>query len=126
MTRKNYDAKKASAENTALWIMADVHRAQAEGAKTVTVKIEDLSEVMSYVASIKVREQIEFAGKPLGFCRPSDLHDLLNRKCRRMFIVAKKDRQFNTQVSFTEVGQVMLPHSASVAPPAEKVEDSPC
>lgn len=126
MTRKNYDAKKENAENTAIWIMADVHRAIAAGSKTVTAKVEDLAEVMNYVASIKAREKIEFAGKPLGFCRASDLHDFLNRNTSRMFIIAKKDRRFNTLVSFNEVGEILPPRSAAVAPPVEKVEDSPC
>lgn len=105
MTSKTFEDRKASAENTALWMMAEIHRSQNDANdKTSTVNTADLIEVLSYVASIKERSRIEYAGKPLGYCRPHELRQMLNRDITRMLVISKKTRRFNTLVSFTEIG----------------------
>lgn len=105
MSNTNFEDRKASAENTALWMMAEIHRAQNDAKdKTSIVNTADLIEVLSYVASIKERSRIEYAGKPLGFCRPHELRQMLNRDITRMLVISKKTRRFNTLVSFTEIG----------------------
>lgn len=109
MTKKTFEERKASAENTALWMMADVHRAMGTGAKTLTVKIDDLVEVASYIASIKERVRMEYAGKPVGYCRPDQLLKMLSKEITSMFIVTKKTKRFNTLLSFTEVGEICEP-----------------
>lgn len=105
MSKTNFEERKASAENTALWMMAEIHRAQNDpNDKTTVVNTKDLVEILNYVASIKECSRIEYAGKPLGYCRPHELRQMLNREISRMLVISKKTRRFNTLVSFTDIG----------------------
>ena len=126
MSRKTFEDRKLSAENTALWMMADVHRSAGDGSKTATVKVSDLVEVLSYIASIKNREKVEFQGKLLGYCRPNELRKLLNHECGGIWIGCRRGTQRNTPVFFTDIGEVYEPEETPVVDTVEIVEDSPC
>lgn len=104
--RIDFDERKRSAEDTALWMKADVHKAQEVGASEITVKMKDLIEVLSYVDSIKARDKIEYQGKHLGFCKPEDMRLLLNHEKGGITIVAKRGEKFCCEVSFLELPPV--------------------
>lgn len=113
--------RKRSAEDTALWIMADVHKAQSAGQDFVNVKAKDLVEVLSYISALKHRDSVEYAGKHLGYARPDDMLRLKQQKIRGLIVMVKKGEKYNMPVSF--VGE--LPETP-VAKPVKVLEDSPC
>jgi len=95
--------RKASAENTALWMKADLHRKFDDGAKEVTVNLKDLFEILAYVDSVKARAKMEYEGKRLGFCRPDEMRRLMDGDVSKILVVARKSSTYCTGVSYLEM-----------------------
>ena len=104
-----FAARKAAAEETAMWLRAECDKARNNGMKDVLVSCRDLYEVLSYVEAVKHRDQIEFAGKPLGYCRPEDMRLLLSATVSGISVRARKGVNFNTQIYFLELPRVEGP-----------------
>lgn len=103
MKKQDFLERKASAENTALWMKADLHKHAEEGAKKVTVNLKDLLEILAYVDSVKSRVKMEYEGKRLGFCRPDDMRKLMNKEVTRIMLVVRSSESFNTAVSYLDL-----------------------
>lgn len=93
--------REAKASEAMAWLRANADRAVTEGSKEVSVSAQDLLDICSYVESLKAREKIAFAGKPLGYCHHQDIRDLLSHRSKGISIRASKGPKFAIRVYFT-------------------------
>lgn len=100
---KNLETRKASAEETARWMLPEVQRAAGQGFDEVTLKVRDVTELLAYVEAVAHRDKVEFGGKLLGYAQPKAMRDMLSRKRNQIDVMAYPSRIFCTAVSFTEL-----------------------
>lgn len=100
---KHFDTRKASAEETARWLLPEVQRAQAQGDDMVQLKIRDVQELLSYVEAVAHREKVEFAGKRLGYAQPQAMRDLMSCKRNSIDVLRYPSKTFCVEVSFVEL-----------------------
>lgn len=106
---KCFETRKKSAEETARWLMPVFQRAQMAKDEDVTIPTRDLGEILGYLESVRHREEVEFAGKNLGYCDPDAIRALLSREKQSINILFKATRRFCTRVSFVELPPKALP-----------------
>lgn len=100
---KHFDTRKASAEETARWLLPEVQRAEGQGFDEVSIKVRDMKELLSYIEAVAYRERVEFAGKRLGYASPQDMRDLLSRKVDKIEVFAVHSKHACVMTSFTDL-----------------------
>lgn len=100
---KDFESRKASAMETARWLLPDVQRAEGRGDQTVELKIQDIKEVIAYLESSAHRERIEFAGRHLGFIQSSTVREYLSRKRGSTLVLPRAGRRFDLEVFYLEL-----------------------
>jgi hypothetical protein len=85
------------------FLLAELHRAQHHGAKTLEVSTAELSELLAKLESLEKRETIEFGGKPLGFATGHKLKAMLAGARKYITVSAYKSENFDTEVSCLDV-----------------------
>lgn len=61
---------------TAVYVRAQVQRAESEGARDVTIKIKDMREILAYVDSGVAKERAEGRMRPAGWVSPRDIRNM--------------------------------------------------
>lgn len=81
-------------------LYADIHRAEQEGARCVTVNILDLKEVLGLADSAVKREAAENANQHVGWMKPGSI--LAVRAGRKMFtrVSRRRSDEFCVQVFY--------------------------
>lgn len=87
------------------FLLAELHRAQYHGAKTIEISTAELSELLAKIESLEKRESIEFGGKPLGFVTGHKMRALLQGSRKYITLSRYKSDNFDMQVSFLEVAK---------------------
>lgn len=100
---KHFDTRKASAEETARWMLPDVQRAENQGFQDVTVRIADVKELLAYVEAVSNREKVEFRGKRLGYAQAQAMRDLMSCKRNSIDVLRYPSKKFCVEVSFVEL-----------------------
>lgn len=100
---KHFDTRKASAEETARWILPEVQRAEGRGFDEVSIKVRDMKELLSYIEAVSYRARVEFSGKRLGYANPQAMRDLLSRKVDKIEVHAIQSEQACTLASYTDL-----------------------
>ena len=121
---KNFEKRKAAAEETMRWLLPEYHRADQMGSPTVEIKTKDLAELLAYVDAVQYRDAVEFGGKHLGYADPEAMRALLSRQRTSISCIAKKSDRFCVSISYLELPPKPLPpdeESGSITP-AEAVE----
>jgi len=121
---KCFETRKASAEETARWMVPTCDKARESGSPTVTVPLKDLVEVLSYVEAVHYRNKVEFGGKHLGYCEPDAMRAMLSREKTSISCISKKTDRFCVAVSFLELPPKPLPkpEELGIIESAEAVE----
>ena len=100
---KHFETRKASAEETARWMLPEVQRAEGRGFDEVPLKVRDIKELLSYIEAVSYRERVEFSGKRLGYANPQAMRDLLSRKVDKIEVFAIQSKLACTLASYTEL-----------------------
>lgn len=116
---KDFEVRKASAMETARWMLSSVHRAIDQGSPTVQVQVKDLQEVLAFIEASAYREKVEFSGKRLGFSCPEMIRDLLTRNRASSPVLFKKSKKYCVEVFYVE-----LPPNANQAAKLEKLNNA--
>ena len=87
------------------FLLAELHRAQHQGAKTLEISTTELSELLAKLESLENRESIEFGGKPLGFVTGHKMRALLQGSRKYITLSVYKSDNFDTEVSYLEVAK---------------------
>ena len=85
------------------FLLAELHRAQYQGAKTLEVSTAELSELLAKIESLEKRAAIEFGGKPLGFCTGHKMKAMLAGARKYITVSAYKSENFDTEISYVDV-----------------------
>lgn len=85
------------------FLLAELHRAQHQGAKTLEVSAFELSEVLSRLEALEKRAAIEFGGKPLGFVTAHKMKAMLAGARKYITVSAYKSENFDTEVSYLDL-----------------------
>jgi hypothetical protein len=85
------------------FLLAELHRAKHQGAKTLEVSTAELSEVMARLESLDKRAAIEFGGKPLGFVTGHKMKAMLAGARKYITVSAYKSENFDTEVSYLDL-----------------------
>lgn len=100
---KHFDTRKASAEETARWMLPEVQRAEGQGFDTVQLRVRDVQELLSYVEAVAHREKVEFRGKRLGYAQPQAMRDLMSCKRNSIDVLRYPSKTFPVEVYFVEI-----------------------
>lgn len=100
---KHFETRKASAEETARWMLPEVQRAAGQGFDDVMLKVRDVTELLAYVEAVAHRDKVEFGGKLLGYAQPKAMREMLSRKRNQIDVMAYPSKIFSAQVSFTDL-----------------------
>jgi hypothetical protein len=121
---KNFEKRKAAAEETMRWLLPEYHRADLAKRDTVEIKTKDLAELLAYVDAVRYREAVEFGGKHLGYCDPEAMRAMLSREKTSISCISKKSDRFCVAVSFLELPPKPLPkpEDLGIIESAEAVE----
>jgi len=85
------------------FLLAELHRAQHQGAKTLEVSTSELSEVLSRLEALEKRATIEFGGKHLGYATGHKLKAMLAGARKYITVSAYKSDNFDTEVTYLEL-----------------------
>lgn len=88
------------------FLLAELHRAQHQGAKTMEVSTAELSELLARLESLEKRAAIEFAGKPLGFVTGHKMRAMLAGARKYITVSAYKSETFDSEVTYLELPNV--------------------
>jgi len=97
---KDFEKRKASAMETARWLLPVLHRAIDFGQERVDVSVKDLKEVLSYLEATEYREKVEFAGLHLGYADPMMVRDLLTRQRASIPTLFKTSPRYSLEVFY--------------------------
>lgn len=97
---KDFEARKASAMETARWLLPEVQRAFDHGHETVELKVSDIKEIMAYLEASEQREKVEFAGKHLGYASPDMMRALMTRTQASAPVLFKKTPKYCVEIFY--------------------------
>jgi hypothetical protein len=100
---KDYDARKASAMETARWLLPELHRAIDRGLEVVELSVRDVKEVLAYMEATAQREKVQFSGKHLGFADPEMMRDLMTRNRASAPVLFKKTGRYCVEIFYLEL-----------------------
>lgn len=100
---KYFDNRKASAEETARWLVPACHKARDAGSPTVTVPLKDLTEILAYVEAMTHRQKVEFSGKRLGYAQAQAMRDLMSCKRNSIDVLRYPSNTFPVEVFYIEL-----------------------
>lgn len=100
---KDFDTRKASAEETARWLRPNLQRAKDMGEREISIPLKDLDELLAYVEAVEHRVKAEYAGKHLGYADPEMMRQLLSRKRASVPVLFKKTKQYCVPIGFVEL-----------------------
>lgn len=89
--------------NTLGWLQADVHRAEHEGASSLSVNLKDLKEVLNELQSLRHKAQAGFVGKSIGYVNGEHARLLLSGESRTIKIRRKLGGYFDSEVFFVDL-----------------------
>lgn len=87
------------------FLLAELHRAQHHGAKTVEVSTSELSEILAKIEALEKRASIEFGGKPLGFVTDHKMRAMLAGARKYITVSAYKSETFDRAVTYVELSE---------------------
>lgn len=89
-----------------VFLLAELHRAQHQGHRTLEVSTVELSELLARLEAAEARAALEYGGKPLGYAC-CDKMEAMRRGARKYLTVALyKSDKFNQQVMCLPGGRV--------------------
>lgn len=100
---KDFEARKASAMETARWLLPELHRAIDRGLDKVELSVKDVKEVLAYLEATDQREKVEFAGKHLGFADPEMMRSLMTRDRASAPVLFKKTPKYCIEVFYVDL-----------------------
>jgi len=100
---KDFEARKASAMETARWLLPEVHRAIEFGFDKVELSVRDVKEVLAFLEASAQREKVEFAGRRLGFADPEMMRDLMSRRRASSPVLFKKTQRYCLEVFYLDL-----------------------
>lgn len=100
---KDFETRKASAMETARWLLPTLHRAIDFGQQVVDVPVKDLQEILAYLEAAAHREKVKFSGKHLGYADPAMMRDLLTRNRASAPVLFKKSPRYSLEVFYLEL-----------------------
>lgn len=100
---KDFEVRKASAMETARWLLPEIHRAIERGLETVELSVRDVKEVLAYLEADAQREKVAFSGKHLGYADPEMMRDLMSRRRASSPVLFKKTPRYCVEVFFLEL-----------------------
>lgn len=108
------------------YLRAQLHRAQNQGDKTLTIACLDLQELIASLQSVTDNAKNHAVGQHAGWCRAADLRGICGGQRFRITMRRKKNEEFNTSVCFKElppiVKEVIDETETSVSPEAPLCE----
>jgi hypothetical protein len=87
------------------FLLAELHRAQHQGFKTLEISTIELSELLAKVESLEARAANEFNGKHLGYATGHKLKSMLSGARKYLTVSAYKTENFDTEVTIPEMGK---------------------
>lgn len=100
---KDFETRKASAMETARWLLPELHRAIDRGLDKVELSVKDVKEVLAYLEASAQREKVEFAGKHLGFADPEMMRSLMTRTRASAPVLFKKTPKYCLEVFYVDL-----------------------
>lgn len=85
------------------FLLAELHRAQHQDAKTLEISTAELSELLAAIESAEKRESIEFGGKPLGFVTSHKMRAMLAGSRKYITVSRYKSETFDSPVTYAEL-----------------------
>lgn len=82
------------------YLRAQLHRAQNQGDKTVSIATLDLQELIQISQSIIDKANKEVMGQHAGWCRSAHLREMCSGKRFRMTVRRQKTDEFDTSLGF--------------------------
>lgn len=108
------------------YLRAQLHRAQNQGEKTITIACLDLQELIASLQSVTENAKNDIVGQHAGWCRAADLRGICGGQRFRITMCRKKTEEFDTSVCFKElppiVKEVTDETKTSVSPEAPLCE----
>lgn len=86
-----------------IFLMAELHRAQHRGAKTIEVSTAELSEVLAKLESLESKQSEQFGGQHLGYATGHKLRAMRAGARKYLTVSAYKSETFDSEVTFVDV-----------------------
>lgn len=117
---KDFETRKASAMETARWLLPEIHRAIERGYDKVELSVRDVKEVLAFLEASAQREKVQFAGKRLGFADPEMMRDLMSRRRASSPVLFKQTPRYCVEVFYVE-----LPPNANQLAKLQRQSETP-